>query len=74
MIPRVVLNSQYSSRAKVKAGSVFGPQFFLIFITDLQDITLSAKNFNGDLKKINKWLFQCKMSFIPDPIEEAQEF
>ena len=33
----------------------------------VQDITLSAKNLNDDLKKINKWAFQWKMSFNPDP-------
>ena len=33
----------------------------------VQDITLSAKNLNDDLKKINIWAFQWKMSFNPDP-------
>ena len=32
----------------------------------VQDITLTAKNLNDDLKKINKWAFQSKMSFNPD--------
>ena len=32
----------------------------------VQDITLSANNLNDDLKKINKWAFQWKMSFNPD--------
>ena len=40
----------------------------------VQDITLSAKNLNDDLKKINKWTFQWKMGFNPDPNKEAQEF
>ena len=39
----------------------------------VQDITLSAKNLNDDLKKINKWVFQWKMSFNPDPNKQAQE-
>ena len=39
----------------------------------VQDITLSAKNLNDDLKKINKWTFQWKMSFNPDPNKQAQE-
>ena len=39
----------------------------------VQDITLSAKNLNDDLKKINKWAFQWKMSFNPDPNKQAQE-
>ena len=33
----------------------------------VQDIALSAKNLNDDLKKINKWAFQWKMSFNQDP-------
>ena len=39
----------------------------------IQDITLSAKNLNDGLKKINKWVFQWKMNFKPDPNKEAQE-
>ena len=39
----------------------------------VQDITLSAKNLNDDLKKISKWEFQWKMSFNPDPNKQAQE-
>ena len=39
----------------------------------VQDIILSAKNLNDDLKKINKWTFQWKMSFNPDPNKQAQE-
>ena len=38
-----------------------------------QDITLSAMNLNDDLKKINKWAFQWKISFNPDPNKQAQE-
>ena len=51
--------------------------FFFIFINDLSDNLvsnpelfaddiLSARNLNDDLKKINKWAFQWKMSFNPD--------
>ena len=58
--------------------------FFFIFINDLSDNLvwnpelfaddiLSAKNLNDDLKKINKWAFQWKMSFNPDPNKQAQE-
>ena len=39
----------------------------------VQDITLSAKNLNDDLKKINQWAFQWKMSFNPDCNKQAQE-
>ena len=39
----------------------------------VQDITLSTKNLNDDLKKINKWAFPWKMSFNPDPNKQSQE-
>ena len=38
-----------------------------------QGAILSAKDLNDDLKKINKWVFQWKMSFNPDPNKQAQE-
>ena len=34
----------------------------------------SANELNNDLYKINSWDFQCKMSFNPDPMKQAQEF
>ena len=37
-----------------------------------QDITLSAKNLNDDLEKINKSAFQWKISFNPDPNKQVQ--
>ena len=43
------------------------------FFSVVQDITLSVKNLNDYLKKINKWAFQWKMSFNPDPNKQAQE-
>ena len=39
----------------------------------VQNITLSANNLNDDLKKINKWTFQWKMSFNLDPKKQAQK-
>ena len=33
----------------------------------------SANNLNNDLKKINKWAFQWKMSYNADPTKQAQE-
>ena len=33
----------------------------------------TANNLNNDLKDINKWVFQSKISFNPDPTEQAQE-
>ena len=37
------------------------------------DVNAFARELNDDLKKINKWAFQCKMSFNPDPCKQAQE-
>ena len=39
----------------------------------VQDITLSARNVNDDLKKINNWAFQWKLSFNLNPNKQAQE-
>ena len=33
----------------------------------------TANHLNNDLKEINKWAFQWKMSFNPDPTKQAQE-
>ena len=32
-----------------------------------------AKELNDELKKVNDWAFQWKMSFNPDPSKHAQE-
>ena len=34
---------------------------------------MSAKNLNDDLNRINNWAFQWKMSFNPDPNNQAEE-
>ena len=39
----------------------------------VHDINTSAKNLNDDLKKVNDWVFQWKMSFNPDPRKQTQE-
>ena len=39
----------------------------------VQDVNTSAKELNDDLKKVNDWAFQWKMSFNPDPSKHAQE-
>ena len=33
----------------------------------VHNVSASARELNDDLKKINKWAFQWKMSFNPDP-------
>ena len=35
-------------------------------------VNTSAKELNKDLKKVNDWTFQWKMSFNPDPSKQAQ--
>ena len=42
--------------------------YFLLFIMQI----LQQKNLNNDLVKINRWAYQCKMSFNPDPSKQAQ--
>ena len=39
----------------------------------VHDVDASARELNDDLKKINKWTFQWKMGFSPDPSKQAQE-
>ena len=39
----------------------------------VHDVNASARELNDDLKKINKWAFQWKMSFNPGPSKQAQE-
>ena len=39
----------------------------------VHDVSDSARELNDDLKKINKWAFQWKMSFNPDASKQAQE-
>ena len=43
-----------------------------IFST-IHDINYAASNLNFDLQKISEWDFKWKMSFNPDPTEQAQE-
>ena len=39
----------------------------------IHDIDTSTNELNSDLYQINKWAFQWKMSFNPDPSKQAQE-
>ena len=39
----------------------------------VKDPETTANNLNNDLKEINKWAFQWKKGFNPDPTKQAQE-
>ena len=39
----------------------------------VHDVNTSAKELNDDLKKVNDWAFQWKMSFNPDPSKQHPE-
>ena len=39
----------------------------------IHDVDTSANELNNDSYQINKWAFQWKMSFNPDPSKQAQE-
>ena len=39
----------------------------------IHDSSTSALELNSDLAKVNRWAFQWKMSFNPDPKKQAQE-
>ena len=61
------LTDDFSSNVKL-----FGDDTSLFSV--VHDVNVSAKELNDDLKKINEWVFQWKMSFNPDPSKQAQEF
>ena len=42
-------------------------------ISIVKDPESTANNLNNDLTEINKWAFQWKMNFNPDPTKQAQE-
>ena len=54
-----------SSNAKLFADDT---SLFLI----IHDVNTSANELNNDLYQINKWVFQWKMSFNPDPSKQTQ--
>ena len=61
------LSDDLSTNAKLFAGDT---SLFSV----VRDINTSAAHLNNDLRKISNWAFQWKMSFNPDPSEQAQEF
>ena len=82
-----MLNGQSSSLTSVNAGVPQGfidlsdglssnaKQFAddTSLFSVVHDINTSAIELNSDLKKINDWGFQWKMSFNPDCRQQAQE-
>ena len=55
-----------SSNAKLFAD---GTSLFFV----VHNANTIAKELNNDLVKINRWAYQWKMSFNPDPSKQAQE-
>ena len=60
------LSTGLSSNAKL-----FADDTSLFSVT--HNKVISADKLNNDLKKINEWAHQWKMSFNPDPSKQAQE-
>ena len=44
-----------------------------ILFSVVHEPTLSSNDLNHDLKKIEEWSFNWKMSFNPDPLKQANE-
>ena len=53
------------SNAKIFSGN--------ILFSVVHNVNTSAGEINNNLVKINKWVYQWKMSFNLDPIKQAQE-
>ena len=60
------LANGYSSNAKLFADDT---SLFSV----VHNANTTAKELNNDLVKINRWAYQWKMSFNPDPTKQAQE-
>ena len=60
------LSENLTSNAKLFAGD---KSLFSV----VRDVNTSTKELNDDLKKVNDWAFQRKMSFNPDSSKQAQE-
>ena len=60
------LSDNLSSNVKL-----FADDTSLFFVT--HDVSVSARELNGDLRKISNWAFQYKISFNPDVDKQAQE-
>ena len=53
------------------SAELFTDDISLFFV--LENVNETTANLNKDLKNINKWALQWKMSFNPDPTKMAQE-
>ena len=60
------LSNELSSNPRL-----YGDDTFLFSV--VRDTNLSANALNNDLRKINNWAYQWKMSFNPGPSKQAQE-
>ena len=60
------LADDFSSNVKLFADDT-------LLFSVVQDVNIFARELKDDLKKINKWAFQWKMSFNPDPSKQVPE-
>ena len=66
LIYRNDLSDNLTSNAKL-----FADDTSLFSVVD--DANTSAKELNNDLKNVNDWAYQWKISFNPDPRKQSQE-
>ena len=59
------LSDDLSSNPKLFADDTF-------LFSVAHDKNTSAKELNNDLRKISNWAYHWKMSFNPDPVQQAQ--
>ena len=52
-------------------ANFFGDDTLLFSV--VHDVIFSTNELNNDLKKVNEWTFQCKMSFNPGPSKQAHK-
>ena len=52
-------------------AKLFADDTFLFSV--IHDVNTSVKELNDNLKKVNEWVFQSKMSFNPYPSKQAQQ-
>ena len=66
----VVFNLHHLAENLSLNPKLFAYNTSLFFVVD--DLNTSANEINDDLKKIETWAHQLKMSFNPDPVKQVQ--